>query len=354
MTNSLYTSQIYLSDLKCTVEHSVGISTLRNSTILVTGANGLIGSFVVDVLGLCNELFDFGLHIIATARNIDRLNERFQQCPFEGIQLIVWDVCDAPEFDYQIDFIIHTASNAHPASFTADPVGTILANVDGLKNAITYGMQHGMKRILYTSSGEVYGICDSSLKSFDENCYGYVDLLSPRSSYPMSKRMAETLCISYVDEFGVDAVMVRPSHTYGPNATPADSRANAQFVNDALAGRNIVMQSSGGQLRSYNYISDAVSGLLTVLVEGENGHAYNLGNPHVKKTIADFAQEVAKTVGLEVVFSKPDEALEKMQTPIPNQVLDTTALEKLGWTPAYSFAEGVQHTMQVFGELENA
>ena len=169
--------------------------------------------------------------------------------------MVEHDVNIIPKFDFPVDFIIHAASNAYPAAFNADPVGTIMSNILGTKNMLDYALNHSAKRFLFLSSGEVYGQGDLSVDAFDEKYSGYVDPTSPRSCYPNSKRCAETLCVSYTKQYGLDTVIARPSHTYGANFTELDNRANVQFVNRAIKGDDIVLLSAGNQLRSYTYIA---------------------------------------------------------------------------------------------------
>ena len=213
------------------------------------------------------------------------------------------NVNELPDFDFAVDYIIHAASPAFPAAFNNDPVGTVMSNILGTKYLLDYGKDHGTKRMLYISSGEVYGQGDLSLESFDETYAGYVDPTSVRSCYPNGKRTAETLCVSYTKQFGIDTVIVRPSHTYGPTVTKADNRANAQFVNKGLAGEDIVLNSAGNQMRSYTYLADSASAIISVLTSGESGNAYNIANSASRTTIAGFAKEVASQTGTKVIFA---------------------------------------------------
>jgi len=344
---NIYNSTTYLSDLRTAISHSVEINRLYNSSILITGASGLIGSFLVDMLLLCNKENGSNISIYALGRNIKRLADRFSTAKTDKLVFIEHDVCDVPKFDCKVDYIIHAASNAYPAAFNNYPVDTIMSNIQGTKNLLDYGLSHDAKRFLYVSSGEVYGQGDLSLDSFDESYSGYVNPVSPRSCYPNAKRAAETLCVSYTKQYGLDTVIVRPSHTYGPTATQSDNRANVQFVNKALAGENIILNSAGNQIRSYTYIADVASAILTVLTCGKSCEAYNIANKNSVTTIAGFANEVAKQAGVKLVFAEPNEVAKKEMTPIAKQVLDSEKLERLGWSSVYSLAKGMENILEI-------
>lgn len=348
---SLYNSKTYINDLETAVSAVVDIGKLNGKKFLITGASGLIGSFIVDTLVHYNEKNNARIKVCATGRSIKRLEERFGS-ESDSLCFAEHDVNKVPDFDFRADCIIHAASNAYPAAFNDYPVDTVMSNVAGTYNLLEYGRKVGAARFMFISSGEVYGQGDLSLDAFTEDYSGYVDILQPRSCYPAAKRTAETLCVSYTKQYGFDTVIARPCHTYGPNATQADNRANVQFVNNALAGNDIVLNSAGNQMRSYNYVADCVSAILTVLINGESAQAYNIANPDVRTTIAGFAREVAEQTGHKLIFAKPDEVALAQRTPIAKQVLDTARLTSLGWKGYYSLSDGVAHTIAGIREKE--
>lgn len=347
MTLFLYDSMTYRQDLQNAVANTRDIEKLKGCSVMVTGATGLIGSFVVDMLLEYNRLHQANITVYALGRSEKRLQERFEGAYCKGLHFVEQDVNCEPTFDFDVDYIIHAASNAYPAAFASDPVGTILSNVLGVKYLLDYAKQHAAKRLLFVSSGEVYGQGDPTLEAFPEHYSGYVDPTKARSCYPASKRAAETLCVSYTQQFGLDTVIVRPCHTYGPNTTGSDNRANVQFVNSAIAGKDIVMQSRGTQMRSYCYIADCASALLTVLLCGESCEAYNLANPDARVTIAGFAETVAKATGRRVVFADEQDVPKNQQTPITYAVLDSDKLCALGWEGKYTVKDGVNNTVCV-------
>lgn len=348
---SFYKSENYKKDIEIAVKATVGLEKLYNSSVLIAGGSGLIGSFMADMLLFANKHMNANITVYAMDLSAERLATRYEGIDTDKLHFVEHNVNELPDFDFAVDYIIHAASPAFPAAFNNDPVGTVMSNILGTKYLLDYGKDHGTKRMLYISSGEVYGQGDLSLEAFEETYAGYVDPTSARSCYPNGKRTAETLCVSYTKQFGIDTVIVRPSHTYGPTVTKADNRANAQFVNKGLAGEDIVLNSAGNQMRSYTYLADSASAILSVLTSGESGNAYNIANSASRTTIAGFAKEVASQTGTKVIFTDPDEVAKAEMTPIAKQVLSSKKLEGLGWKGQFTVEEGIRHTLNIMREL---
>ncbi len=346
----LYDSATYRKDLSTAISAVPRIRELHNSSIMITGATGLIGSFLVDMLLEYNRLEDAGIHVYALGRSEKRLKVRFEGAITDHLHFVEHDVNQPPTFDFAIDYVIHAASNAYPASFAEDPVGTILNNVFGTQYLLHYAKEHQAKRFLFVSSGEVYGQGDPNLKAFSEHFNGYVDPTEPRSCYPCSKRTAETLCVSYTQQYGLETVIARPCHIYGPNTTASDNRASVQFMNNAVNGEDILMKSRGTQMRSYCYVADCASAILTILLCGQSKEAYNVANPNARVTIAELAEAIAETAGRKVVFSELEPIAKEQQTPITYAVLDSDKLCALGWKGNYTIEQGVLSTYQVLTE----
>ena len=336
---SIYDSKTYISDINNALLMTLNKDKLFNKSIMISGATGLIGSFVVDMLLELNKNQSAGIEIYASGRNLSRLEKRFDAVKTDNLHYIEHDICTVPQFDFDVDYIINAASNAYPAVFANDPVGTITGNIIGTDNLLNYALKHNAERFLFVSSGEVYGEGEG-IEAYYESYSGYVDPVLPRSCYPVSKRAAETLCVSYTKQFNLDTVIVRPCHTYGPTVTGSDNRANAQFVNNALAGENIVMKSKGLQMRSYCYVADCASALLSVLTSGKTGEAYNIANENARVTIAGFAQTVAELTGKEVIFDVPRESDIAQRSNISYAVLDSKKIQQLGWKACYSVRDG--------------
>lgn len=350
---SLYDSNTYINDLRITREACIGIDELKGKRIFITGATGTIGSFIVDLLMEYNKIDNAGIIVYAAGRSVERLSKRFDRIKDKNLEYVEYDICNQIGFNKQIDYIIHAAGNAYPAAFNGDPVGTIIGNVYGTYQLLEYGRKHGAKRFLFISTGEIYGQTNISLDELEETYSGYVNPVSSRSCYPSSKRTAETLCVSYSKEYGLETIIVRPCHTYGPSITEHDNRANVQFIRNVLRGEDIILKSKGLQMRSYCYIADCVSAILTVLINGANGEAYNSANPKSRVTIAELAEIIAKIAGRKVVYTEATIAEIEDRTPISKQVLSSKKIESLGWHGMFDVHKGVEHTLKILKEAEN-
>ncbi|WP_044073025.1 NAD-dependent epimerase/dehydratase family protein [Prevotella pectinovora] len=303
---------------------------LEDRNILVTGATGLIGGCLVEILMAHRER---SYHVFAAGRDEKRAHARFARYwQDERFHFIKFDVSEPLAGDAVFHYIIHAASNASPVFFAKSPVEIIKSNVYGTANLIDYGRNHGMERFLYVSSGEIYGQ-GTGEKAFTETDSGYVDCATPRACYPSSKRAAETLCVAYAEEYGVDAVIVRPSHTYGPHFTGSDNRVFCQFIRNVLRGEDIVMKSDGSQMRSWCYVADCALAMLYVLLNGERGNAYNIADTSSVFSIREMAETLAHQAGRKVVFAIPEDAEKKVFTKISYAVFATDKLEALGWKP---------------------
>ena len=339
-------TDLYFKDLLRSAEVLKNVEMLRGKRILITGATGMLCSAAADLLMLLNKKYGLGLSLIFAGRSRERTAGRFPYAE-EGkdFEFLSWDAAYDRELPAYADYYLHGASNAHPALFAARPVETMLANMGGMQAVLNAAVSSGGD-VLYVSTSEVYGRKEEA-RPFREDDYGFVDLLNPRAAYPVSKRAAETLCAAYGAEHGIRSVIVRPGHIYGPTITDTDSRASAQFTQNALKGRNIVMKSAGSQLRSYCYIADAASAILAVLLKGASCEAYNISNPASIVTIREFAEVMAEESGVRVIFENPTDVEKRGYNLMDNSSLESGRLEALGWKACFSLKEGCAHTLAV-------
>jgi nucleoside-diphosphate-sugar epimerase len=283
-------------------------------------------------------------------RNRQGYNERFaHHLGRPDLICVEHDISNPIQTDRKIDFIIHAASQASPKYYSTDPVGTLGANVFGTAYLLELARHCGAKSVLYFSSAEVYG--EPPRVPTTEKDYGYIDLLSVRSCYAESKRMAENMCVSWHHQYGAPAKIVRPFHTYGPGMRLDDGRVYADFVADVVNGRDIVLKSDGMVRRSFCYLADATAGFLMVLLRGTNGQAYNIGNPQGEISIRDLAGVVAGLYPekrLSVRFEQREETEQYIPSQFSITCPDITQARKLGWSPHTSIEDGFRKTIESY------
>lgn len=338
----------YWNDVKQVVSCIPNVKNIFGKSILITGGTGLICSSVVDVLLYLNKEENADINILLAGRSKDRTASRFYEA-VEGkdYRFCFYDATKNQNLEIETDLIIHGASNANPAIYIKEPVETMLANIIGLNNLLSMAVRVKGKRVLYISSSEVYGNIDEN-RPYKEGDYGFVDILNMRASYPCAKRAAETLCVAYGNEYGLETVIVRPGHIYGSAITNTDTRASAEFTRNAVSGEYIVMKSTGMQLRSYCYSLDCASAILSVLINGESGSAYNISNKNSICTISDIAKELAECSDGNVIFQKATEQERKGYNFMSNSSLDSEKLEALGWRAMFDLKQGAEKTIKYY------
>lgn len=353
MTNLLAASTLYRRRV-CAQAERLGAECafLRGSSVLITGATGLLGSYLVDLLAVRNRDFDDEISLHLVGRSRARAQMRFGEL-FNGggAQFYEWDAGDEREFP-PVNYIIHAASNADPRSFSTDPVGTMRANVAGTQVLLENARRFRLKKFLYISSGEVYGDTRSLEPTQEDSIDGILNWMAPRSCYPYGKRSAELLCMCYREQFEVASVIARPCHLYGPTQMSSDSRAIAQFIRAAARGEDIVLMSDGLARRSYCYISDAAAALLLLLREGKSGEAYNISDPEGLTTVRNVAEMVAEVKGREVRFEVGSAIDTKGHSKVGLIALDSRKIRQLGWTPTVSIKDGLRSSVEILCELE--
>lgn len=328
----------YQQDVLHVCETDLPWEQFSGSKILVTGATGLIGGCMVDVLMSRPQQ---SYHVYALGRNEQRARQRFSAYWGNGtFHFLKADISQPLKEEEDFDYIIHAASNASPNFFRERPVEVIKANILGMINLTEYGLCHHMKRMLYVSSGEIYGDGQGAYRETDS---GYIDCATARACYPSSKRAAETLAVSYAKEYGTDVVIARPCHTYGPFFTESDNRVYAQFIRNVLRCEDIVMKSRGEQFRSWIYVVDCVSAILHILLKGERLNAYNIADSHSNITIRQLAELTAKAANCQVVFDISDDGSNTI--PIHQATFQTDKLQSLGWQPTLGIEEALSHTI---------
>ena len=349
---SIYDSKLWISDLDETISAFSEFGELAGKSVMITGCTGLICSAVVDVLIRWNETHSEKIRILAAGRNEKKIIDRF--APYSNEDWFIFIPYDAASTENELsvpcDFIIHGASNASPNKIVKEPVETMMSNFIGMKYLLDNARRNRTKRVLYISTSEVYGRKEHDRPSKIGE-YGWIDILNPRSSYSIGKCAAETLCASYHDEYGVDSVIIRPGHIYGPTAVESDNRVSSAWAYAVVRGENIVMKSDGSQIRSYCYCLDSASAILTVLLRGKTVNAYNISNPNSIASIRELAEIFTKSAGVELRMELPTEAEKKGFNPMTNSSLDSTELLELGWKGLFDAERGFSHTVEILKDV---
>jgi UDP-glucuronate decarboxylase len=326
---------------------------LSGQRILVTGASGVIGSYLVRTLLALNskKVLAEPIQVVAMVRDLTKGKQAFQDVAHDNtLKFLEWDlskIAVPPIAD--CTYILHAASKASPRFYSSDPIGTLMPNAVGtacLLEALTKNQD--ARGFLFISSSEVYGSVngDTQLKETDA---GILDPADPRACYAESKRLGETLCVGWHKQFNLPTYIVRLFHTYGPGFLPDDGRVFADFTFDVLNGKNIIMKSDGSARRAFCYVSDAIAGIFTVLLKGLAGIPYNVANPAGELSVLELAQLLvslypAKNIQIETTPAAPGAAPSKISRLIP----DISRIEELGWRADISPRDGFKLTIDSY------
>ena len=302
---------------------------LRNKSVFITGATGLVGSMLVRCL--CAAPVE--ITVIAHVRNEQKARAMFGDLP---VRYCVGDVTTPVNFEGKVDHILHTASVTASKTFVTQPVDTLMTAIDGTKNLLEFAREKAAASMVYVSSMEAFGITDPGLERVTEKDLGYIDILSVRSSYSEGKRICECLCAAYAAQYGVNVRIARLAQTFGAGVSRTDGRVFAQFTKSCLEGRDIVLHTEGKSMGNYCYTADAVLGLLTILLKGETVNAYTVVNETASMPIRSVAQLVSDTLTggkTKILFDIPESALTYGYAPDVTMRLSAAKLRSLGWEP---------------------
>lgn len=351
---SLYQNNLYMEDVSRVGGLDLPWEKLQNRTLLLSGATGLLGSFLIDVILEKNLSAGLNCTVYALGRSEEKAKSRFGKfasdrhlvfIPYDVRKPLVRDDIDTA------DYVLHLASNTHPMQYSTDPIGTITTNIIGIQNMLDFAVDHHASRFAFASSNEIYGENRGDVEFFDESYCGYINSNTLRAGYPESKRCGEALCQAYKAQKGLDMVIPRFTRSYGPTMLMSDTKAISQFIKKGIAGENIILKSAGTQYYSYQYVADSVSGLLTVLLRGESGEAYNIADEQSDIMLKDLAAIIAGINGKKVVFELPDAVEAAGYSTATKARLSGQKLKALGWQPKYDIKSGLERTVRILKSL---
>ncbi len=308
---------------------------------------------MIKSLLLINLRHALNVKVICVARSIRSVDARLSaHLGSVDFSLVQHDVSKPLPNDFpRADFIIHSASHASPKYYGVDPVCTLLANTAGTMFLLEHAIRSQAEKFLFFSNGEVYGVPVDVNLPVGEQDYGYLDPMNVRSCYAESKRIGETMCVAWAQQYGLHTSVVRPFHTYGPGMALDDGRVFADFVADVVAKRGIVLKSDGLAMRPFCYLADATIGFLTVLLRGGKGEAYNVANPAAEVSIRELANIIAglfpdRVTGTHFEISLNSDAY--LKSPISRSCPSIAKSNGLGWSPTTGLKDGFRRTIQSF------
>jgi len=344
--------QIFLDDMQEIYSRSIDWAMLKNKSVMVTGAYGMLASYAVFMLVYLNEHHNFNIKIIALGRSEEKAKQRFNEYFKRGYFVFIEsDMSDLSDLTIPVDYIIHAASHASSQYYATDPVGVTLPNVLGTYQLCMLAARRPIKSMIFVSSGEVYGDIDKPMVA--EADIGISNPLDIRYCYGESKRMGECLINCYYNQYKVPGKIVRLGHTYGPTMDiKYDKRVFSEFVGNIVRNENILIKSDGKGVRSFLYAADAVAAFYQVLLHGVNAEAYNINNMSGTLTIGELAQQLCnmypeKNLCVEYGARAASESyIEAKQK--GNTVVDASKLHALGWQVKYNVKEGFGRTINYF------
>lgn len=315
----------------------------KNKTVLVSGANGMLPSYMVETLLYLNENRGYGIKVIALVRNLEKAKRVFEEYVNDrNLEFLVQDVTKPVHYIGEVHYIVHAASQAAPSYYGVDPVGTFTANTVGTLNLLELAKEKQVEGFLYFSTGAIYGNIEGEKVLLDEKMAGNVNTLEVRNCYAESKRAGENACVCYHYQYHVQTKIVRIFHTFGPKVNLNDGRVFSDFCKNIINNENIVLKSDGSAKRSFLYVADAVIAYFKILLEGEPATAYNVGGDEEHEiSIRDLSLmlvDLYPEKKLKVIFdiSENDLTYAKMRTP-QNQILPKLdKISELGWRPMTS------------------
>ena len=325
------------------ITNSFDFSELYHSSILTTGATGLIGSQVVKLFLYLNRVKNAEITIYALVRDQNKAKKIFNTL-YDKINFITSDIKFSPQIHEDIDYIIHGASITASKEFINKPVETIDTAYIGTRIMLEFAKLKKVKSFVYLSSMEVFGITDS--REIKESDYGYIDILNPRSSYSESKRMCECLCACYAKEFNIPVKIARLVHVLGAGVEYNDTRVAAQFARSVIEGKDIVLKTEGKTRRPCIYTRDAITGILTVLLKGSAGEAYSIANIDTTATIREIAEMIAAEIAnssIKIVFDIENPA---EYCPNFNLNLNLNLIEALNWKAEIGIKEAYRRMIK--------
>lgn len=345
-----YYNEVIQQDLENLINENIDFNILKNKKFLVTGANGMLATYFIYFLMYLNDKKDMNIKIYALSRNENKLKSRFLcDNSRNDIIPIIQDVCEEVNIKDNIDYIMHMASSANPATIIKDPIGIIKANLIGTFNILNLARNNNSE-VIFTSTREIYGKMPEDTEFIKETDMGALNCFEGRACYPESKRMAETILINYYLQYGVKFKNLRIAHSYGPGMNiNNDGRIMSDLISDIVNKRDIILKSTGEVKRAFCYVTDAISAILYIMINGNIGESYNIANETEEIKIKDLANLMTDlysnyNIHVKYEINKNPNAY----TNFKRVGLDTNKIQNLGWRPKIKLKDGIIKTVNSF------
>ena len=329
---------------------------LDGKTILLTGAYGMLASYIVYFIFFIRNKKNIKVNLIAIVRNKDKFYKKFSDITeMDNITVIENDVSEPMDIDGNIDYIIHAASLASPQYYSVCPVDVLNPNTIGTYYLLQLAKEKNVKGFLMFSTCDVYGVPNAVNGMITEDSYGRMDTLDIHNCYSESKRMAETMCKAFNVQYGIHTKIARIAHTYAPTMDiDNDPRVFASFVKNIVKEQDIVMKSDGSGKRSFCYITDAIAGYFTILFKGVDGEAYNVCNASQfisVKELADTLVSLYPEKNLKVIRKERQKSEHYTENSLLvgcDNIPDNSKLEGLGWNADVNIEEGFKRVIDYY------
>lgn len=337
-------------DIDIVMKSPIDWEKFRNKTILITGATGRLGMYIVETLAQADINWNLNLRIVALARSREKLERVFgSTLELPNVQPLIQDITAPIDSCNGADFIFHTAGLASPSDFTSAPVDTLWGHVKGTHNVLEFARRKKDCQVFYVSTVEIYGEWKSD-EGITEGDMGAMRCDNARACYPEAKRLSETMLAAYMAQYQVPYRGVRLCHTFGPGISLDDGRAFAEFIDDVVHEKDIVLQSDGSAMRTYTYVADAVGAILLIATKGEDGNFYNVANLDNLVSIRDLAALIASLdpKGKVKVRYTDDNAQKLKYLPFKLGIMNVDKVKKLGWKPEVDLKTAFRYTLEFY------
>ncbi len=327
---------------------------LRGESIFITGGTGFVGTWLTESLVWADQHLDLGVNLTILTRDPEKFRDKAPSVAnYNRVQLLKGDSTNFPFPAGRFRYVIHAATETQTApgapfkpsvglsGVVDSPTPAFDRDLQSTRRILDFARQAGTKRLLFTSSGAIYGTQPADLTGFPEDYVGAPSTTDPKSSYGQAKRASEFLCAMNARQFGFDALIARLFAFVGPHL-PLEGYAVGNFMRDAMNGQPIRIESDGSTVRSYLYAADLAIWLWMIFLRGESCRPYNVGSPH-----AIAVRDLAHAVATVAATNSRVEILGRPSVPATRYVPDTTRAEtELGLRTRVPLDQALQRTLE--------